>query len=333
MSEIKDVVLGVGIDVSKGSLEVAFAYEGKEVSHSYSNNEAGLAVLVERLAQATGVYKVVMESTGRYHLLAALHLSEAGIDVRVINPLLAKRYYSSQIRKIKTDKADARVLAQVALLEKNLPKSFGRDKTAIQIRQKMGLLASLEKQLQALKAMLNDYTGFQKQLSIEASEGEKLLCTTAKIFSKQIDQLEQELQQLVLQQTKHCATVLRLQSIPGISAPLATLIAQFLDDTCQHPKQWIAFLGLDISVRESGIWKGKGKVTKRGNAYLRKRLYNAAWGAVMNYKDFRSYYDTLKRQGKCHVEALLTIARKLLRIAFIVVTHNTSYDPKCAFPS
>ncbi len=329
----KSVLSAVGIDVSKATLDVAFVYEARQTSERYSNDEAGIGLLLVKLQETTGQYKVVMESTGRYHLLVALRLSEAEVDVRVINPLLAKPYYGGQIRKVKTDKADARVLARMALLESKLPAGFGRDKMVIQIRQKMGLLASLEKQHQALKATLKDYTTFQQQLGIEVSDTEQQLLATLKLFSKQIAKLEQELQQLVLAQSKHSTTMKRLQTIPGISASVAALIAQFLDANCQHPKQWLAFVGLDISVRESGKWKGKSKVTKRGNAYLRKRLYSAAWGAQMNDDNFRSYYKTLKQQGKKHVEALLTIARKLLRIAFLVVTQNTSYDPKCAFPS
>jgi transposase len=314
-------------------LEVAFVYEARQTSECYSNDDPGIALLLVKLQEAIGQYKVVMESTGRYHLLVALQLSKAGVDVRVINPLLAKPYYGGQIRKVKSDKADARVLARMALLEPKLPAPFGSDKIAIQIRQKMGLLASLEKQRQAFTASLNAYTLFQKQLGIEASDGEQQLCATARLLSKQIARLERELQQLVLAQTEPTATTKRLQSIPGISAFVASLLAQFMDANCQHPKQWLAFIGLDISVRESGQWKGKAKVTKRGNAYLRKRLYCLAWGAMMHDDDFRSYYLTLKQQGKKHVEALLTIARKLLRIAFTVVTKNTSYDPQCAFPS
>lgn len=323
----------VGIDVSKATLDVALIYEDRVQSERYSNDEAGIGLLLEKLRTATGEYKVVMESTGRYHLLGALGLSEGGIDVRVINPLLAKPYYGGQIRKVKTDKADARVLARMALLEPKLPVSFGRDKLAIQIRQKMGLLASLEKQRQALSASLNEYSLFQQKLGIEASEIEQQLLATLKSFAKQIARLEQELEHLVLSQAKHMSTVKRLQSIPGISAFVAALLAQFLNANCQHAKQWLAFVGLDISVRESGQWKGKAKVTKRGNAYLRKRLYSAAWGAQMNDDNFRSYYTSLKQQGRSHVEALLIIARKLIRIAFTVVTHNTLYDSKCAFPS
>ncbi|MGL4609982.1 MAG: transposase, partial [Trueperaceae bacterium] len=180
---------------------------------------------------------------------------------------------------------------------------------------------------------LNDYRTFQKQLGIEASDAEQQLLKTLKRFNRQMAQLEQELEQLVLAQPQQAATTKRLQSIPGISTFVASLLAQFMDASSQHPKQWLAFIGLDISVRESGQWKGKARVTKRGNAYLRKRLYCSAWGAMMHDDQFRAYYLTLKQQGKKHVEALLTIARKLLRIAFPVITQNTTYNPKCAFPS
>jgi transposase len=327
-------VLGVGIDVSKAKLDVAFVYDQHEEVKGYSNDETGLATLVSYLRQAQVKCKIVMESTGRYHLLAALRLSEAGLDVRVINPLIAKRYFSSKIRKVKTDKADAQVLAQVALLEKELPKPFVADKLCLKIRLKLGLLASLEHQLQSFKAMLDNYLASQHILGIASSQLEVQVCSTLTTLTRQVDKLEQELTQLILDQTRHSQALERLQTLPGISPSVAALIVQFLDlDGCQHPKQWIAFVGLDISVRESGQWRGRCKLTKRGNPYLRKRLYSAAWGAMMNYPDFRKYYDHLKSQGKSHVEALLTIARKLLRIAFALLKQQQPYDPKRVFAS
>ena len=330
----KEKLVAVGIDVSKAKVDVAYVYEQLEEVKVYSNDEAGIAKLVSQLSQAQGCYKIVMESTGRYHLLAALRLSEAGLDVRVINPLIAKRYFSSKIRKVKSDKADAEVLAQVALLEQELPKRFSADKLCLKIRLKMGLLASLEQQLQSFKAMLDNYLAAQAILKLEPSEIEQQLLSSLKTLNKQCDKLEHELTQLILKQNHHQQPLERLQKMPGISDTVAACILQFLDlEGSQHPKQWIAFVGLDISVRQSGQWRGRGKLTKRGNPYLRKRFYSAAWGAVMNYSDFRKYYDQLKSQGKNHVEALLTIARKLLRIAFAVLKHNTPYDPKCAFPS
>lgn len=337
-------LLGVGIDVSKASLAVAMRYEGKEVEREYCNDLGGIGKLLEALAipshQATpggsepisGGYKIVMESTGRYHLLPALRLSEAGLDVRVVNPLLAQKYSRSQVRKVKSDRADARSLAQMALHEPRLPTRFRADPYAVHLRQKMGLMASMEKQLQALKATLKDYRHFQEQLKIQLSKAEQQLATIVQSLAQQLALLEREIQALILAQTPQSQLAQKLQTVPGFSPTVAALLSQFLDPTCEHPKQWIAFTGMDISVRQSGQWWGKGKLTKRGNPYLRKRLYSAAWGAAQNYPDFQRYYQQLRQQSRSHVESLLIIARKLLRIAFYILKNNLPYDPKLAFP-
>lgn len=346
-SEQQGRLLGVGIDVSKGSLAVAMRYETKEVEVEYRNDEEGIRKLIEQLrpksAKPAGLsatepcgcgcgYKIVMESTGRHHFLVALRLSEAGLDVRVINPLLAKKYSHSQVRKVKSDRADARSLAQMAVLEAKLPQRFSADPYAVHLRQKMGLIASMEKKLQALMATLKDYRHFQEQLNFQLSEAEQQLVTTVKSLAKQLDLLEREIQTLILAQTQQSQLTQKLQTVPGFSPWVAALLSQLLDTNCEHPKQWIAFTGMDISVRQSGKWVGKGKLTKRGNPYLRKRLYSAAWGAAQNYPDFQRYYQQLKKQSRSHVESLLIIARKLLRIAFYILKNNLPYDPKLAFP-
>lgn len=327
-------VLAVGIDVSKATLDVCIKFKEKEQHQIYGNTDEGITELITELHQYNKKkhsYKIVMESTGRYHLLAALTLSKKKFAVHIINPLVAKRYFSSFIRKVKTDKADARVLAEVAYQEKKLPRPFGSDKKALQIRQKMGLMASLEKQQQRFKAILSGYLECQEQLGIKNSPAEKQFQIMLKDMTKTIKELEKEISEHILSQSENSAAQKLLKTIPGFSDIVSTLIVQFLDTRCTHPKQWIAYLGMDISVRKSGRWTGKGRITKRGNPYLRKRLYHAAWGAMVNYPDVRAYYDKLKESSRNHVEALLIIARKLLRIAFSVLKKNTPYDPHCSF--
>ena len=326
-----DKVLAVGIDVSKASLDVCVLFSKEELHKVYKNNAKGIVKIIKYLNNVghTNKFRIVMESTGRYHLLAALMLYENSFDVRVINPLIAKRYYSSFVRKVKTDKADARVLAQIALQEKALAKPFANDKKALQIRQKMGLLASLEKNIQALKTSLKGYFECQANLKIESSEAEENLRALILELSKQVKQIEKEMIELILSKEKNTQKQKSLLTIPGYSNTVAALIAQFLDTDSKHPKEWIAYIGLDISVRQSGTWRGRGKITKRGNPYLRKRLYQAAWGATMNYREIRAYYDYLKLKGRNHVEALIIISRKLLRIAFAILKNNTVYDPNC----
>ena len=94
---------------------------------------------------------------------------------------------------------------------------------------------------------------------------------------------------------------------------------------CQDAKQWIAFVGFDIPVRQSGRWKGHGKLSKRGNPYLRKRLFNAAWGAVRNDEDFHRYYVRLREEGRSYRETMVIISRTVLRILFAVQKTGTPY--------
>lgn len=81
------------------------------------------------------------------------------------------------------------------------------------------------------------------------------------------------------------------------------------------------------------MWKGKGKLTKRGNPYLRKRLFGAAWGAMMSHPLFRKEYDHLREQGRSYRAAIIILARKILRIAFSVLKNHSSYSDSLAFSS
>lgn len=110
--------------------------------------------------------------------------------------------------------------------------------------------------------------------------------------------------------------------LPGITTASANLLASVLDPSAAR-HGWVAYVGLDVSVIQSGRFEGRGKLTKRGMPYLRKRLFQAAWGAVMHYPSAKRYYDALRDRGRQHKEALVIIARKLLRAA-----HALAQDPE-----
>ena len=332
MSE-KENLCGVGIDVSKAKLDIACLYRASATHFQVKNTASGIKELISRLDKLQGTHEqvqIIMESTGRYHSLAALMLSEAGFDVRVINPLLARKHLQSNIRKIKTDKADALVLARMAVTEVNLPKRFTKTRQAIYLRQLQGWIANLEGQRQALTASAKSFQEARETLGIHASEVETALLDSLKLLDKRILGLQDYLEQASIQEPLDVKQHAQLTSIPGISSYLAALLLQQLDTSCGHPKQWIAYLGLDVSVHQSGTWRGRGRLSKRGNPYLRKRFFGAAWGATMHYPDVKAYYQHLKANGRKHKEALMIIARKQLTIAFTVLKNNTTYDPQKA---
>ena len=123
-----------------------------------------------------------------------------------------------------------------------------------------------------------------------------LRCIAA--FRKEKEHLAEEIQALILQDPEKKALQDIACGVPGISPLTGSLLVQMLSLSCTDPKQWIAFFGLDVSQNESGKTKRREKLSKRGNAYLRKRLYSAGWGAIMNYEQFRTYYEALKKKGE-----------------------------------
>lgn len=108
----------VGIDVSNGKSMVAVLRPlGKTVAEPFevSHTTASLHALAERIRQYDGETKIVMEHTGRYYESIAKVLHECGLFVCAVNPLLIKEYGGNSLRKVKTDKADAKKIARYAL--------------------------------------------------------------------------------------------------------------------------------------------------------------------------------------------------------------------------
>lgn len=321
----------VGIDVAKATLSVCVLYpDGHERALTIRNIDTDInKKLLPSLYHYTG--KVVMESTGHYHWKPAMLLKEFGCDVRVVNPLLAKQYTTGNIRKVKNDPIDAQSLARMARVADNLPSPFSDTQQTLWMRKKLGLLASLNKHVQGINSTLSSTEEAQEIVSGEDSVVVTQIKDTLRTLRLTMTKLENECVRETMKDPVLQEKMKLLATVPGLSPFGAALCLHwFTDNTVTNPKSWIAYAGLDISVRESGTWRGKCRITKRGNAYLRKRLFSSAWGAWMHDPQFKAYYETLKAEDRPHTERLLIIARKIVRISFMVLKNNLPYDAtKC----
>ena len=322
----------LGIDVSKESLDVVGITAIDAWKRQLANRIIDIEQLARALVKAGYCGKIICESTGHYHLLLALVFSRYGLDLRIVNPLQSSKHQTARIRKTKTDPVDGYVLATMCETERDLPKAANLQPKQVLARLKQGQLQSLDKQIQRLSRSLDAYRETFEQLNLEMGQAFRSLQQALKQMRAAKRQLEAELEQAYLDNAQ-AEDVARLRSIPGYSTLVSSMIAGAFDRDVKGERSWIAFSGMDISLRQSGKWVGRGKLTKRGNSFFRKRLYSAAWGAQMNYPEVRRYYDQLKSQGRHHVEALCIIARKLLRIAYAVLTKGKTYDPEIAFPA
>jgi transposase len=163
--------MSIGIDVSKKELVCALRYKDHVRHVTKTNTKAGIRALDNQFRQCP--CPIIMESTGRYHFLPALLLSKEGYDIRIVNPILTKRYMRTSVRNIKSDPTDAAALAQLALLDLKLPNRFTFAMSDIALRQKISLLSKLEKKLQSLRMMQREYEEVCSLCSMELSDAER----------------------------------------------------------------------------------------------------------------------------------------------------------------
>src|SRR5512147_3063934 len=108
----------LGIDIPKASFDVCLVVEGQDRQEQFENHAAGFKRLSGWIGKMTlGKVHACLEATGQYGEALAEYLYQEGHAVSVVNPARIKAYGSSKLRRNKTDKADAELIAQYCLRE------------------------------------------------------------------------------------------------------------------------------------------------------------------------------------------------------------------------
>ena len=160
-------VISIGIDVSSQKLDICLNTGKSQIQCSIVNSKVGLNDLLKCFESHSVNLSIpiIVEATGSYHWLCCLILKEHGYLVKVINPLLTKKYERSSIRGSKTDKIDARRLAEIGLLETDLPDFFDSRDT-LPLKQYQAILNKLEHTKQELTTSLNQTVKIAESVGI-----------------------------------------------------------------------------------------------------------------------------------------------------------------------
>jgi transposase len=318
----------VGIDISKKTFDVSFKKGEKWQHHIFSNDPVGFRAFTKLLTKGD---KCIMEASGPYYLPLALHLAHKKFFVAVENPLVIKRFSQMKLIRAKTDKKDARTIAEYASI--NPVKRWSKiSEVLIKMQQILTALENLKKQL----TMVQNQKGAFQSTSIMDTQLKSSLSSMENHIQKQIDKLETRLEDYA--QQEYATTMEKLTSIPGIGKKTATLLVVITGDFTkfENHKQLIAYVGLSPRIYQSGSSiNGKGHICKMGCAQARKALYMCTWSAKKWNHACIAMYERLAAKGKPERVIKVALINKLLKQCFAIakgeLLYQENYQPNACF--
>jgi transposase len=303
-----------GIDTSKDKLDVAV--HGLGVRLAVQNQLAGWKKLAAEFAQL-GVTRIGIEATGGYERGVVRHLQGRGFTVLVLQPLQAKAYARLHLRRAKSDRIDAVLIAACA----HVLKAPGTQSNAA--------LDALTDHLTFIEQVEEDIARFKTR--IEHIHDKRL----RGLVTNDIKRLEtlrtNELRRISDQLRKHddlakrCDLVL---SVPGIGERTAIALVLRMPELGRISReQATALAGLAPFDDDSGQHKGQRHIAG-GRSRLRRSLYAASLAAAFRWNPaLKALYQRIRANGKPHKVALIACARKLLIFANAVIQRGTPWTP------
>ena len=288
----------VGIDISKHQLDVAV--QGEEACDSMAHDQETIDALCRRLRELAPD-RVVLEATGGLEMPLATTLQAAGLPVVVVNPRQARAFGRASGPWAKTDRIDARLLAEMAARMRppvrTLPEAERRDLRALVVRRR---------QLTAMSPRRK--TGRHSTPAIARPSIQALL----DYLQTELARLDQALEDHLQNHPTWCRHAELLRSVPGVGPVTAAVLVADLPELGQLSRRTLASLvGVAPLNQDSGQLRGQRRIWG-GRAGVRRILYMATVSAVRHNPAIRAFYTRLCDKGKPRKVALVAAMRKLL---------------------
>jgi transposase len=328
----------VGLDVHKRQITFCVLdTDGRKVqSGSFDLTRARLTYFARHVLRPTD--QVALEATTNCWAVT-LVLQPHVARVVVSNPLVTKAIAQS---KVKTDKVDAHVLAQLLRCD-FLPEVWHPDDATRLLRESTGRRAALVRQRTAMRNRIHGVLAMRltetpdslfsaggqqwlERLLPQLDEQARQLIASDQ---RQLECLQREIDLFDQQQAKQACQdprVMLLMTLPGVDVAVAQSLLAALGDLQRFPTadHAAAYLGLAPSTRQSADKCYHGPITKRGNNQARWMAIQAAHHVASHPGPLGHFFRRLK-QRKNHNVAVVAVARKLVLIAWHMLRKNEPY--------
>lgn len=336
----------VAVDIAKAVFQLAILESPDRPIRDRRLRRSEFLAFFEELPKAI----VAMEACGSAHYWAR-RIAALGHIVELIPPHLVRPY----VTRNKTDRADARAILEARRSQSIhlVPvKSEAQQALGAMHRFRSGWIAARTAQVNTLRGLLREF-GFVIPMGIEKVVPQVRLlvgdvdskvpdslrsmlhaaCDEIESLDLRIKQAGQELETAA----EETPAISRIRSIPGVGLITGTALVAFVGDVDRFSsgRHLASYLGLTPRERSSGNTRRLGRISKRGDRYLRMLFIHGARAVLCHAKRAKSH-DHLRawalalQNRSRHSKATVALANKIVRIVWATLKHGQVYESRPA---
>jgi transposase len=327
---MKKLIHFIGIDVSKETFDLALIKDNdvsQIIQKVFSNDIRGFKELNKWLKQQKVAYQDVLfcvEHTGYYsRLIAKFIIAKKG---NLWMEMSLKIIRSLGIQRGKNDKIDARRIAQFAHRNQQDYKPYNPPRPII---EKLKTMLMLRQKLINSKLSITIPVNELKRIDKPAGkEAMAITSITMKALDKNLLTVEQRIDDLIASDKDLTEKYKLVTSVPGIGKITFCYLVYFTNEfqNYSEAKQLACYCGVVPFEYTSGkSVRGKPKVHKMANKFMKKLLHTAALCAVTYYTEFKTYYERKINENKNRMLILNNVRNKLIIRVASVIKNNRPY--------
>src|SRR5829696_972568 len=290
----------VGIDVSQDELVTCLGrmYDdwtpelyAKETFPNTRKGMESLVLWVQKQTDSGASVRFVMEATGVYHEQLAYYLDENDYQLTIVLPNKISNYMRTLQTKTITDKTAAEAIAR-----------FGLERKLDNWYRPKGIYRKLRQLTRERYQLVEQRTTIKNQLHAEQTEADsskdsiKRMKVRIALLDKQEQQIEAELKELIKTDAEVQKIILIVCSLPGVGLLTASAVLGETNgfDLIRNRRQLASYAGFDVQEKQSGTSvKGKSRISKKGNKYLRRAMHMPALAAIRHDQRFKAIFSRL----------------------------------------
>lgn len=318
----------IGIDVSKNELDFAVTRGGAFLFHrETANTPAALRAFLKELSRLPGFGRgaavFCMEHTGIYnnHLLSLLHGKGHNICMEAASQI---KNSMGNVRG-KNDRVDSVRIADYAYRNRDRLRLWQPRREAV---QRLAHLSASRSRLLEAQQMLSS-PGRESKGFVGKRVMRENACTGAlKGILADLKRVEKAISEIISSDAELCRLFGLITSVCGIGEVTATqvLVATNEFRDISDPKKFACHAGVAPFANESGVYKGKARVSHMADKKVKRLLHMAAMVAIMYNGEIRSYYDRKVAEGKNKMNVINAVRNKLIHRIFACVSQNRKYE-------